>query len=102
MVQVAENWSRVRGTVQAVKPDRELAGHVVLTVAVEAAEPVEKPDGGAYPNMLARTVGTAVDLTVRADSVAHTGLQEGRRISARAQLSSPARAFVDPGDLRVE
>lgn len=102
MVQVAENWSRVRGTIQAVSPDRELPGHVVLTVAIEAAEPVAKPDGGAYPNMLARTVGTDVDLTVRGDAVARTNLHEGRRISARAQLSSPTRAFLDPDNLRVD
>jgi hypothetical protein len=102
MVQIVENWSEIKGDVRDLRPDPELPGHVVATVELEAANPVEKPEGGTFPNLLAESAGSTVELHVPEAVAAQNSLAPGRRVSARVRRATPTRSFVDPRHISVE
>jgi hypothetical protein len=96
MVNVIENWSQVTGTIRTIEPDPELPDHVLLTVEIDSVDPVQRESGEHFPNLLARTLDQTVELTLRADAAARGDVRPGKRISARVQLFSPSRLFIDP------
>jgi len=102
MVQVIENWSEIRGRVRELRPDPELPGQLLATVDVEDAQPVAKPDGGTFPNLLEDCAGSAVDVYVPEETATQHGLSPGATISARVRRATPTRSFVDPGSLLAQ
>lgn len=95
MVQVVENWSQLTGTVREVQVDPELRDHLLVTVDVDAVDPVARHSGDHYPNLLADTAGQRLVITVRHDAAEAAGIAPGRRMRATVQRSSPFRCMAD-------
>src|SRR3954470_12785028 len=94
MVQVVENWSLLTGTGREVKADPELPDPLLVTVEVDAVDPVARRSGDHYPNLLADTAGQRLVITVPRDAGETAGLAPGRRMRATVQRSSPFRCFA--------
>jgi hypothetical protein len=101
MVQIIENWSEIEGDVREVRPDPELPGHLVATVAVSGSKPVARPDGSEFPNLLAESAGDTIDIHVPEAAAAEHQLAAGRHVSARVRRATPTRSFVDPRHLET-
>jgi hypothetical protein len=73
----------------------------VTTIDVKDARPVEKPDGGEFPNLLAASTGTTVEVHVPEQAAAAQQLAAGRTITARVRRATPKRSFMDPARMTV-
>ena len=102
MVQIVENWSQIEGEVRSVRPDPELPGYLVASVQVVSADPVSKPEGADFPNLLAESAGKAVEIHFPERAAAENQVAAGRRVSARVRRATPTRSFADPRHLSVE
>jgi hypothetical protein len=100
-VQIAENWSRVRGTVVAWEPPDEAGGRGTLTVAVEQVDPVPAADGTHHRNLLAATAGKTIRMTVPARVAAKLHPQTGATAVVEVRRGqSPDQVFAHPEHIR--
>jgi hypothetical protein len=96
-VQIAENWSRLRGRVEAWKPPRKAGEPGTLTIAVDRVEDVVSPDGSSHRNLLGDAAGTTLDVIVPASAAEHVDAQKGSTAVVEVRRgTSPERLFAHP------
>jgi hypothetical protein len=76
-VVIAENWSRIRGRVEAWQPPRKAGDPGTLTIVVDRVEDVASPDGSHHRNLLADATGTTVHVTVPASAAKRVQPRKG-------------------------
>ena len=67
-MQIAENWSRIRGRVEAWEPPQKAGDPGTLTIVVDRVDDVAAADGSRHRNMLSDTAGRTVHVTVPASA----------------------------------
>jgi hypothetical protein len=96
-VQIAENWARLRGRVEAWQPPQKSGESGTLTLAVDHVEDVVSRDGSRHPNLLADTAGTTVQVIVPASTACHVEPQRGATAVIEARRGPSAhRVFAHP------
>lgn len=93
MVAMVENWSRLEGTVVAVAPAADLAAFSVVQVEVSAVAAV-----ASFPNLLAETAGTRLNVYVANDLAGRLALAPGQRVRGRVRRGGPTRIFAHPDE----
>lgn len=89
MTQVVENWSMVRGRLEAIYP---MGKYVELETTLDAAAPVP-----GFPNLLAQFIGAQVRIRVAIAA----RLDAGQTFEIRARLAGPGVIWGDTASLRV-
>lgn len=101
-MQIAENWSRIRGRVEGWQPPERPGGHGTLRVAVDRVEDVVSADGSRHRNLLAATAGRTVEVIVPGSAAEalepHPG--ETAVIDVRSG-QAPGRVFAHPGRITL-
>jgi hypothetical protein len=96
-VEIAENWSRIRGRVEAWQPPRKPGDPGTLTIAVERVDDVASPDGSRHRNLLADARGTTVQVMIPASAAAHVEPRKGSIAVVDVRRGkSPDRVFAHP------
>ena len=96
-MQIAENWSRIRGRVEAWQPPRKAGDLGTLTIAVEGVDDVASPDGSRHRNLLAHAAGTTVQVMVPASAATRVHPQKGSTAVVDVRRGkSPDRVFAHP------
>jgi hypothetical protein len=96
-VQIVENWSRIRGRVDAWEPPREAGQPGTLTVAVDRVEDVAGPDGSLHRNLLADAKGTTIHVIVPASAATRLEPRKGANAVVEVRRGgSPERLFANP------
>jgi len=101
-VQIAENWSRIRGRIEAWQPPRSEGEAGTLTIVVADVEDVVSRDGARHRNLLADAAGTTMRVIVPADAAKHVNAATGATavLDVRRGHSSD-RVFAHPDRIRV-
>ena len=102
-MQIAENWSKLRGRVEKWDPPKKAGDPGTLTIVVDHVDDVVGADGTRDRNMLSDTAGKTVRVTVPASAATQIQAQEGRdrrrqgtaRKGARSILRTPRAHQVD-------
>jgi hypothetical protein len=96
-VQIAENWSRIRGRVEAWQPPRKPGDPGTLTIAVERVDDVASHDGSRHRNLLGAVTGTRVLGIVPASAAARVAPRKGSIAVVDVRRGrSPDRVFAHP------
>ena len=96
-VQIAENWSRIRGRVEAWQPPRKPGDPGRLTISVEHVDDVASPDGSRHRNLLANATGTTVHVMVPAAAAIHVQPRAGSTAVIDVRRGkSPNQVFAHP------
>lgn len=96
-MQIAENWSRIRGRVEAWDPPRKAGDPGTLTIVVERVDDVASPDGSRHRNLLADATGTTVHVMVPASAVKRVQAQKGSTAIVDVRRGkSPDQVFAHP------
>jgi len=99
---IAENWSRLRGRVTAWDPPKKAGDPGTLTIVVDRVEDVVAPDGSRHRNMLSRTAGTTVRVTVPASAAAQIQPRKGSTAVVDVRRGRvPDRYFAHPEHIRL-
>ena len=94
---IAENWSRIRGTVEAWDPPKKAGDSGTLTLAVEQVDDVTAADGTQHRNLLANATGRTVRVTVPASAAAHVQPHKGETAVIDVRRGkTPDRVFAHP------
>jgi hypothetical protein len=96
-VPIVENWSRIRGRVEAWQPPRKAGDSGTLTIAVQRVEDLSAPDGSRHRNLLADAAGTTVQVMVPASAA--EGMKPRKGSTAVVEVrrgKSPDRVFAHP------
>jgi len=97
IVQIVENWARLRGRVEAWHPPEKSGDPGTLTLAVDCVEDVASRDGSHHPNLLAGTAGTTVEVIVPASAAKQVMPARGATATVEVRRgSSPHRVFAHP------
>ncbi len=101
-MQIAENWSRICGRVEAWQPPRKAGDHGTLTIAVDRVEDVVSPDGSRHRNLLAAAAGSTVEVIVPASAAEGLEPQAGETaiIDVRSGRA-PGRVFAHPARITL-
>jgi hypothetical protein len=101
-VQIAENWSRIRGRVTAWQPPRKKGEPGTLTIAVSGVEDVVSHDGSRHRNMLADAAGKTMRVIVPASAATHVQARKGSTAVVEVRRGkSPDRVFAHPDHISV-
>lgn len=101
-VQIAENWSRIRGRVAAWQPPRSAGESGVLTIVVDNVEDVVSRDGSRHRNLLADAAGTTVHVVVPASAATHIVAPKGSTATVDVRRgASTERVFAHPEHITV-
>jgi hypothetical protein len=101
-VQIAENWSRIRGRVEAWQPPRKAGDSGTLTIVVDGVEDVASRDGSLHRNLFADAAGTTVHVTVPASAAEHIDAHNGSTAVVDVRRGqSPDRVFAHPDRITV-
>ena len=96
-VQIAENWSRIHGRVEAWQPPRKAGDPGTLTIVVERVDDVASPDGSRHRNLLADATGTTVHVMVPASAAARVQPRKGSTAVVDVRRgASPDQVFAHP------
>ena len=96
-MQIAENWSRIRGRVEAWQPPRKDGEPGTLTIAVDRVEDVVSRDGSRHRNLLADAQGRTVQVVVPASAAKHVEPTKGSTAVVEVRRGpSPERVFAHP------
>ena len=97
MVQVAENWADVEGTVAHVRADERQAGFTPVELRVKATSSVAD-----WPNMFVEEVGRTVLVDIPDGVVNEHDIGPGSAIALRVRRTSADRSTAEPSRVRVE
>jgi hypothetical protein len=96
-VQVAENWSRIHGRVEAWQPPQKPGDSGTLTIAVDHVDEVVSQDGSRHRNLLGDAAGTTVHVIVPASAAQHVEARQGSTAIVDVRRgTSPERVFAHP------
>jgi hypothetical protein len=96
-VQIVENWSRIRGRVEAWRPPRRPGESGTLTVAVDDVENVASRDGSHHRNLLADAAGQTMQVIVPPGAAKELRARKGAIAVVEVRRgSSPDRVFAHP------
>jgi hypothetical protein len=96
-VPIVENWSRIRGRVEAWQPPRKPGDAGTLTIAVQRVEDLRAPDGSRHRNLLADAAGTTVQVMVPASAAEGMKPRKGSTAIIEVRRGrSPGRVFAHP------
>jgi hypothetical protein len=99
---IAENWSRLRGRVEAWEPPQKAGDPGTLTIAVDRVDDVAAADGSRHRNMLAGSAGKTVRVTVPASAATHFRPKEGSTAVLNVRRGrAPDRFFAHPEGIDV-
>jgi hypothetical protein len=99
---IAENWSRLRGRVEAWDPPQKAGDPGTLTIVVDRVEAVASPDGTLHRNMLSRTAGTTVRVTVPASAARRIEARKGSTAVVDVRRGKvPDRFFAHPEHIKL-
>lgn len=94
MVQIVENWSDLRGRIEAVEQVADASAPLVLRVRVESVQAVSE-----YPNLLAEAVGKTISICGPAPPKPP---EVGKSMRARVRKAGLHQHFYRPGSLVIE
>jgi len=101
-VQIAENWSRIRGRVTAWQPPRKKGDAGTLTIAVSGVEDVVSHDGSRHRNMLDDAAGKTMHVIVPASAATRVQARKGSSAVVDVRSGeSPDRVFAHPDHITV-
>ena len=101
-MQIAENWSRIRGRVEDWQPPGKAGESGTLTLAVEHVEEVATRDGPPHRNLLAHAKGTTIHVVVPASAAGHVAPTKGATVVVEVRRGeSPGRVFAHPERIRI-
>lgn len=96
-MQIAENWSRLRGRVEAWDPPKKAGDPGTLTIVVDRVDDVAAADGSRHRNMLSRAAGTTVRVTVPASAASQIQPRKGSTAVVDVRRGRVAdRVFAHP------
>jgi hypothetical protein len=99
---IAENWSRLRGKVEAWEPPHKAGDPGTLTIAVDRVDDVAASDGSRHRNMLSGSAGKTVRVTVPASAARDLRPQKGSTAILNVRRGrAPDRFFAHPEDIEV-
>ena len=76
-MQIAENWSQLRGRVEKWDPPKKAGEPGTLTIVVDHVDDVAAADGTRHRNMLSDTAGKTVRVTVPASAATQIQAKKG-------------------------
>jgi hypothetical protein len=101
-MEIAENWSRLRGRVEAWDPPKKAGDPGTLTIVVDRVDDVAAADGSRHRNMLSRTAGTTVRVTVPASAATQIQPRKGSTAVVDVRRGRvPDRLFAHPEHIRL-
>jgi hypothetical protein len=101
-VQIAENWSRIRGRIEAWQPPRAEGEPGTLTISVAGVEDVVSHDGARHRNLLSEAAGKTVHVIVPASAAKHLTAKKGATAVVDVRRGqSPDRVFAHPDRITV-
>ena len=96
-MQIAENWSRIRGRVEAWQAPRKTGESGTLTMIVDGVEDVASRDGTRHRNLMADAAGKTVHVIVPASAATHIQAKKGAIAVVEVRRGqSPERVFAHP------
>jgi hypothetical protein len=102
-VQIAENWSRIRGRVEAWQPPRRPGESGTLTIAVDGVESVASRDGSHHRNLLADAAGQTVQVIIPGSAAKDVRARKGAMAVVEVRRGqSPGRVFAHPERITLE
>ena len=101
-MQIAENWSKLRGKVQKWEPPKKPGDPGILTIVVDRVDDVAAADGSRHRNMLSRTAGTTVRVTVPASAATQIQPRKGSTAVVDVRRGRvPDRYFAHPEHIKL-
>lgn len=102
MVQVAENWSRIHGRVEAWTAPQAPGEPGRLTLAVDRVDTVVSEDGSRHRNLLAHAAGRTVEVIVPASAMGGIEPRAGTTVAIDVRAGrSPGRVVAHPGRITL-
>ncbi len=99
---IAENWSRLRGKVEAWEPPQKAGDPGTLTIVVDRVDEVAAPDGSRHRNLLSGSAGSTVRVTVPASAATHFCPRKGSTAVVDVRRGrAPDRLFAHPERIDV-
>ena len=99
---IAENWSRLRGRVEAWDPPKKAGDPGTLTIVVDRVDDVAAADGTRHRNMLSDTAGRTVRVTVPASAAARIKARKGSTAVVNVRRArEPDRLFAHPEHIKL-
>jgi hypothetical protein len=97
MVQIVENWSRIRGRIEAWQPPPNAGDPGTLTLTVERVDDVASPDGSPHRNLMSDAAGRTLQVVVPASAAASVAPQKGCTAVVDVRRgNNPDRVFAHP------
>jgi hypothetical protein len=97
MTQIAENWARISGRVEAWDPPTEPDGSGTLTVRIERVSDIPREKGAAYKNLLKGDQGRSLRVLIPAAAVSRLKPAVGERVELDVRRGrSPDHVFARP------
>jgi len=101
-MQIAENWSRIRGKVQGWEPPTSAGDSGTLTIAVEHVGDVASTDGSSHRNLMGSAAGTVVRVIVPASAASHVRVAEGATaVVTVRRVHSADQVFAHPEHIQL-
>jgi len=101
-MQIAENWSRLRGRVESWDPPRKAGDPGTLTIVVDHVDDVAAPDGTRHRNMLPDAAGKTVRVSVPASAAAKIKAKKGAKAVVNVRRAkTPDRYFAHPEHIKL-
>jgi len=101
-MQIVENWSQLRGKVQAWDPPKKAGDPGTLTIVVDRVDDVTAADGSRHRNMLSDTAGKTVRVTVPASAATQIQAKKGATAVVKVRRARvPDRYFAHPEHIKV-
>ena len=102
-MQIAENWSRIHGRVEAWAPPRRTGDAGTLTLVVDRVDDVAAPDGSRHRNLLLGASGTTLQVVVPASVAAGVAPRKGSTAVVDVRRGrSPDRVFAHPDRITLK
>jgi hypothetical protein len=101
-MQIADNWSRLRGKVQSWKPPQRAGDPGTLTIVIDRVDDVVTPGGLRHRNLLSGSAGKTVRVTVPADAATQLVLRKGSTAVVNVRRGRAADSlFAHPESILV-
>ena len=99
---IVDNWSRLRGRVEAWEPPKKAGDSGTLTIVVDRVDEVAAADGSRHRNMLSDTAGKTVRVTVPASAATQLQPRKGSTAVVNVRRGKvPDRLFAHPEQIKL-